>query len=39
MTHELKNGEILMLENIRFYKEEEKNDIVFARRLARLADI
>ncbi|MBR5226673.1 MAG: phosphoglycerate kinase, partial [Clostridia bacterium] len=39
MTHDLKNGEILMLENIRFYKEEEKNDIVFARRLARLADI
>lgn len=38
-THELKNGEILMLENIRFYKEEEAGDIVFAKRLARLADV
>ena len=34
-----RNEEIVMLENIRFYYEEEKNDINFARQLARLADI
>ena len=39
MTKELKNGELLLLENIRFYKEEEKNDPIFAKKLARLADI
>ena len=38
-THELKNGEILLLENIRFHKEEEKNDPLFAKKLAKLADI
>jgi triosephosphate isomerase len=36
---ELKEGEILMLENVRFHKEETKNDPVFARELASLADI
>jgi phosphoglycerate kinase len=30
---------IIMLENIRFYYEEEKNDLVFARQLSYLADI
>ena len=35
----LKNGEVMMLENIRFYPEEEKNDDNFARELASLADI
>ena len=30
---------IVMLENLRFYKEEEKNDSVFAKHLASLADI
>ncbi|MBO5309981.1 MAG: phosphoglycerate kinase [Clostridia bacterium] len=39
MSHELKNGEILLLENIRFYPEEEKNDLIFAKKLARLADV
>lgn len=39
MSNELKNGEILLLENIRFYKEEEKNDPIFAKKLAKLADI
>ena len=38
-THELKNGEILLLENIRFHKEEEKNDPLFAKKLAKLADV
>ncbi len=32
-------GDILVLENIRVYKEEEKNDIDFARALVDLADI
>lgn len=39
LASELNNGEILVLENIRFYKEEEQNDPIFASRLAELADI
>jgi phosphoglycerate kinase len=35
----LKDGEILLLENVRFHAEEEDNDPVFAARLARLADV
>ena len=35
----LKDGEILMLENVRFHKEEEKNDPAFAKELASLAEI
>ena len=35
----IKPGDIILLENIRFYKEEEKNDKAFARKLSRLADI
>lgn len=35
----MQNGDIVMLENIRFYKEEEENDDFFARELASLADI
>jgi phosphoglycerate kinase len=35
----LKPGEILVLENLRFYPEEETNDASFARALANLADI
>ena len=33
------NGEIIMLENIRFYSEEENNDLEFAKCLSNLADI
>lgn len=33
------DGEIVMLENVRFYPGEEKNDLDFARRLSELADI
>jgi len=37
---EIKNEDNLtLLENIRFYKEEEKNDVAFARRLSKLADV
>ena len=35
----LKDGEIILLENIRFFKEENKNDDLFAKKLASLADI
>ncbi len=34
----LKPGEVLLLENLRFYKEEEKGDEAFAQKLASLAD-
>ncbi|NLC63933.1 MAG: phosphoglycerate kinase [Thermoanaerobacterales bacterium] len=33
------SGDIVMLENVRFYAEEEKNDPNFAKKLAKLADI
>ncbi|MDR2457593.1 MAG: phosphoglycerate kinase [Clostridiales Family XIII bacterium] len=36
---DLKNGEILLLENLRFRKEEETGDETFAKELANLADI
>ena len=34
-----KNEKIVMLENIRFYKEEEQNDLVFSKKLASLGDL
>ncbi len=39
MVNELNEGEILLLENVRFHPEEEKNDENFARELASLADV
>ncbi len=36
---DLKPGEILLLENLRYHKEEKKNDPEFAKQLASLADI
>ncbi len=35
----LKPGEVLLLENLRFYKEEEKGDEAFAEKLAKLGDV
>jgi phosphoglycerate kinase len=35
----LSAGQVLLLENVRFYKEEEKNAPEFAAKLARLADV
>ena len=35
----LKPGEILLLENLRFYKEEEKGDVAFAEKLSKLGDV
>ncbi len=39
MSNALKPGEALMLENLRFHAGEEKNDPVYARQLAELADV
>ncbi|GMP51784.1 hypothetical protein CsSME_00017879 [Camellia sinensis var. sinensis] len=39
MVAEIPEGGVLLLENVRFYKEEEKNDPEFAKKLASLADL
>lgn len=39
LSNSLEAGEILLLENLRFYKEEEKGDEAFAGKLARLGDV
>jgi phosphoglycerate kinase len=39
LADELKSGEVLLLENLRFYKEEEKGDEAFAKKLAALGDV
>jgi phosphoglycerate kinase len=39
MADELKSGEVLLLENLRFHSEEEANDPVFASKLAEVADL
>jgi phosphoglycerate kinase len=35
----MRAGEVLLLENLRFYKEEEKGDEVFAKKLSQLGDV
>lgn len=39
LAEDLKEGEILLLENVRFHPEEEKNDPEFSKKLASLAEI
>ncbi|MGE5444799.1 MAG: phosphoglycerate kinase [Ignavibacteriales bacterium] len=39
IVNQLAEGEVLLLENLRFHKEEEANDIEFSKELASLADI
>ena len=39
LAAELKCGEAMLLENVRFHKEEEKNDPAFAKELASMAEI
>jgi phosphoglycerate kinase len=39
LASEVKPGEAILLENVRFHKEEEKNDPAFAKELASMADI
>ena len=38
-AHNLQPGEVLLLENLRFYAEEEAGDVTFAKELASLGDI
>ncbi len=38
-VNRLRPGELLLLENVRFYPEEEKNDAGFARKLAACGDV
>lgn len=38
-SQNLKAGEVLLLENLRFYKEEEKGDVAFAEKLSKLGDV
>jgi phosphoglycerate kinase len=39
MVSQMKDGDVLLLENLRFHKEEKENDPKFAKALASLADI
>lgn len=39
LSASLQPGEVLLLENLRFYKEEEKGDLAFAEKLSKLGDI
>jgi phosphoglycerate kinase len=39
MVNALKDGEVLLLENLRYHDEEEKNDPNFAKQLAAVADV
>lgn len=36
---DMKDGDVVLLENVRFYPEEEKNDVHFAKKLAALGDV
>ncbi|MBE8399360.1 phosphoglycerate kinase [Leptospira borgpetersenii] len=39
LSKELRDGEILVIENVRFHKEEEENEPGFSKKLAALADV
>jgi len=39
LVSKMKDGDVLLLENLRYHPEEEKNEEAFARSLARLADV
>ncbi|MGD9580673.1 MAG: phosphoglycerate kinase [Vampirovibrionia bacterium] len=38
-VNQMKDGDVILLENVRFYNEETKNDDAFAKKLASLADL
>ena len=39
MAKDLKPGQVLLLENLRYYKQEEKGDAAFAEKLSKLGDV
>ena len=39
LSASLKSGEVLLLENLRFYKQEEKGDLAFAEKLSKHGDV
>tara|TARA_Y100001978_G_scaffold120194_1_gene107083 strand:- start:345 stop:1553 length:1209 start_codon:yes stop_codon:yes gene_type:complete len=39
LSNSLENGDVMLLENVRFFEEEENNDINFAKKLAAIADM
>ncbi|MGQ9798014.1 MAG: phosphoglycerate kinase [Ignavibacterium sp.] len=39
IVNQMQNGDVLILENVRFHPEEEKNDPEFAKQLAELGDV
>lgn len=39
MVDQMQNGDVLLLENVRFHLEEEKNDPEFSKKLSELADV
>ena len=39
IVNEMKSGDVVLLENLRFHKQEEKNDPDFAKQLANLGDV
>ena len=39
LTKNMSDGEVLLLENLRFHPEEKKGDVVFSEQLAKLADV
>lgn len=39
LTNQMQPGDVVLLENVRFHKEEEKNDPIFSKELASLAEI
>lgn len=39
IVNQMQDGDVLLLENVRFHPEEEKNDTEFAKQLAELADV
>lgn len=39
LSSNLKEGEVMLIENVRFHKEEEENDMPFSKKLSELADL
>lgn len=39
ITHEMRDGNVVLLENLRFHAEEEKNEPIFSQKLASLAEV